>query len=150
MAKAIPTTTTVRYAYSNARRYSILLLDDESDVCAVLKKGLEKNQLFTVYAFTDPEDALNSMSQNNYDIMIIDIRLPKMDGFEFCEKALQKTDDAKVIFITASDKYQEEYQKRFPEWNGNCFVLKPISISVLTQFLISELGATRAESEPFN
>ena len=140
---------TVRYTYSNARRYSILVLDDEPDVCAVLKKGLEKHQLFTVHAFTNPNDALNSISEINYDLMIIDIRLPKMDGFEFCEKALQKT-DAKVVFITASDKYQEEYQKRFPKLNGNCFVLKPISISVLTQFLISELGATRAESEPFN
>ena len=148
MAKGIPATTS-RYAYSNAKRYSILILDDEIDVTNVLKKGLEKQAPFTVHAFNDPDAALKSTAQNRYDLMIVDIRLPKMDGFEFCEKALQKT-DAKVVFITASHKYYEEYQKRFPQWDGNCFVLKPISISVLTQFLIAELGATRAELEPFN
>jgi CheY-like chemotaxis protein len=138
-----------RYPYSNVKQYSVLLLDDEPDVTAVLKEGLEKQGPFTIHAYNDPEQALKSLSNTKYDLMLVDIRLPKMDGFEFCQKAQQLT-DSKVVFITASPKYHEEYQKRFPQWNGNCFVLKPISISILTEFLMSELLGTRAEREPFN
>ena len=72
-----------------------------------------------------------------------------MDGFECYQKARQLK-DWKVIFITASDSFHEEYQKRFPERNGNCFVLKPISVSDLSNFLVQELNGTRAEREPYN
>lgn len=128
-----------QYQYSNAKRYSILLLDDEPDVTAVLKIGLESHAQFKVDAFSDPEKALESLSRKDYDMLIVDIRLPKMDGFEFYQKARQ-VKESKVVFITASDRYHEEYQKRFPEWNGNCFVMKPISLSVLATFLIDELA----------
>lgn len=137
------------YRYSNARRYTVLLLDDEPDVTAVLKKGLEQQSHFTVHAFNDPEDALESVSKVKYDVMVVDIRLPKMNGFEFYQKTKQLT-YSKVVFITASDAYHEEYQKWYPHWNGNCFILKPVSISVLSEFLISEVTDTRAEREPFN
>ncbi len=147
--KTSSTNVSPPYQYSNARRYSILLLDDEPDVTAVLKKGLELQPHFTVYAYNDPEEALKSLSKINYDIMIVDIRLPKMNGFEFCQRARQLK-DSKIVFITASDRYHEEYQRRYPQWNGNCFIVKPISISMLAKFLISEIADTRAEREPFN
>jgi DNA-binding response OmpR family regulator len=145
----VATTSDMKYQYSNSRRYAFMLLDDEEDVTAVLKKGLESRADFTVDAFNDPEEALKSISIKDYDLLIVDIRLPKMDGFEFYQKA-KELKDWKVIFITASDSYHEEYQNRFPEWNGNCFVLKPISVSVLSNFLVQELSGTRAEREPFN
>jgi DNA-binding response OmpR family regulator len=126
-----------------------MLLDDELDVTTVLKKGLEREAGFTVYAFNHPEQALQSLTEIDYDILIVDIRLPEMDGFEFYKRA-QQIKDWKVIFITASDRYQEEYQTRFPQWNGNCFILKPISITMLRKFLVSEIKGTRAEKEPFN
>jgi DNA-binding response OmpR family regulator len=137
------------YPYSNARRYSVLLLDDEPDVTSVLKKGLEQQSRFAVYAYNDPEDALRSLSKVDYDIMIVDIRLPKMNGFEFYQKA-QRVKDSKVVFITASDAYHEEYQKKYPQWNGNCFIVKPVSIVMLKKFLTSEIAGTRTEREPFN
>lgn len=143
------TTASTSYPYSNAKRYSILLLDDEPDVTAVLKKGLEQQSHFTVYAYNDPEEALRSLSKISYDVMIVDIRLPKMNGFEFYQQA-QQVKDSKVVFITASDAYHEEYQKRYPQWNGNCFIIKPVSISMLARFLTSEIASTRAEREPFN
>jgi DNA-binding response OmpR family regulator len=141
-------TSEVDYNYSNAKRYSILILDDEPDVTAVLKKGLEARAPFDVHAYNDPEEALKSISTTHYDVMIIDIRLPKMNGFEFYQKA-QQLKDTRVLFITASDSYHEEYKSKYPKWNGNCFILKPISITMLAKFLISEIG-TRAEKEPYN
>lgn len=138
----------VGYFYSNAKRYSVLILDDEPDVTAVLKKGLEAKAPFDVHAYNDPEEALKSVFTTDYDIMIVDIRLPKMNGFEFYQKA-QELKDTKVVFITASDSYHEEYKKKYPRWNGNCFVVKPISITMLTKFLLSEIS-TRADREPYN
>jgi len=137
------------YPYSNAKRYNILVVDDEYDVTQIVKKGLELRPMFSVYAFTDPKVALESIAQVSYDMMIVDIRMPEIDGFTFYEQA-QKVADSKIIFITASDKYQEEYQKRFPQWNGNCFVRKPFTISTLAYLVETELGCTRAKIQPYN
>jgi len=137
------------YPYSNAKRYNILVVDDEYDVAEILKKGLELRPMFSVHAFTDPKVALESITKVGYDMMIVDIRMPEIDGFTFYEQA-QKLADSKIIFITASDMYHEEYQKRFPQWNGNCFVRKPFSISTLAYLVEMELGCTRAKLQPYN
>ena len=141
--------TASSYPYSNAKRYNILVVDDEPDVTKVLKKGLELHPMFLVHTFTNPEAALESITKIVYDLMIVDIHMPKLDGFTFYEKA-QKLAESKVIFITASDSYHEEYQRRFPQWNGNCFVRKPVSISALTHLIEIELGCTRAQIQPYN
>jgi CheY-like chemotaxis protein len=123
------------------KRFIVLLLDDEPDVTAVLKKGLEVLGPFEVHAFNDPEEALKSVRDTNYHIMIIDLKMQKMNGFEFYEKA-QGIDQgsATVVFITALNSYYDEYKARYPKLNGNCFIVKPISISTLVQFLLNELS----------
>jgi DNA-binding response OmpR family regulator len=142
-------TASANYIYSNARRYSILLLDDEKDITTVLKKGLEARGPFNVYTFTDPEKALQSLSDFFYDFMIIDIRLPAMNGFEFSQKAKQLTGISKVFFITASDNYYEMYKDKYPMLKGDCFIVKPVSLKSLIALLMSEIGP-RAEREPYN
>ena len=137
------------YQYSNAKHYSILLLDDELDITVILKKGLEAQAPFNVYTYNDPEDALGSLSEIHYDIMIIDIILPKMSGFEFYRRAQQLDGNSKVFFMTASQNYYEEYKKKYPMWNGNCFILKPVSLSSLVTLLMSEIGS-KSEREPYN
>jgi CheY-like chemotaxis protein len=139
----------VGYQYSNAKRYTVLLLDDEPDVTSVLEKGLETYAPFDVHAYNDAEEALKSLLLNKYDMMIIDIRLPKMNGFEFYQRAQELCGNVKVVFITASETYHDEYQKKYPQWNGNCFILKPISIGTLVKFLVSEISS-RDEREPYN
>ena len=123
-----------------SRHYSVLLLDDEPDVTTVLKKGLEARGIFDVHAFNDPEEALESLANARYHVMIVDLRMPKMNGFEFYQKAREIDEGAAIVFISASDVYYEEYTNRYPKWNGDCFIMKPISITNLTKFLLMELS----------
>jgi two-component system, OmpR family, response regulator ChvI len=134
------TSTIVEQKQSNSKRYSVLLLDDEPDVTTVLKKGLEARAPFDVHAYNDPEDALKSFADIHYHMMIIDLRMPKMNGFEFYEKAQKLDEGAVIVFISTSETYYEEYIKRYPKWNGDCFIMKPISISHLAKFLLTEIS----------
>jgi two-component SAPR family response regulator len=73
--------------------------------------------------------------------MIVDLRMPKMNGFEFYQKAQQIDEGgAVVVCISACEVYYEEYTNRYPKWNGDCFIMKPISITNLTKFLLMELS----------
>src|SRR5919204_6868931 len=88
----------------NNNKKSILLVDDEPDIIEILKVGLEDNG-FKVDAFTDPELALSSFKAGTYDLLLLDVRMPKMNGFELYEQ-IKKIDNnnnnkAKVCYITA-------------------------------------------------
>ena len=66
---------------NNKRTYKILVVDDERDITSVIKKGL-KNNGFEVDSYNDPVLALEKFRADVYDILIIDIKMPKMNGFE--------------------------------------------------------------------
>jgi DNA-binding response OmpR family regulator len=59
----------------------ILIVDDEPDIAQVLKMGLEDNG-FAVDAYNDPLDAISNFEVGSYDLLLIDIKMPKMNGFE--------------------------------------------------------------------
>ena len=92
----------------------ILVVDDEPDISFTLRAGLEDGG-FDVDAFIDPDLVISSFKPGLYDLALIDIVMPKMDGFDLY-KELKKVDpDVKVCFLTASEKYREglregEYQ----------------------------------------
>jgi CheY-like chemotaxis protein len=86
----------------------ILVVDDEPDITLTLKAGLETVGLFDVNAFNDPEAALKSFKPDFYALILIDIMMPKMDGFQLYER-LKKTDpDLKAFFLTASEMFHED------------------------------------------
>src|SRR5918994_6055975 len=87
----------------NKKKKRILIVDDDIDILTTYKKGLEDNGLFEVDAFADPEEALSNFKTGLYDCLIIDIRLPKMDGFELYDKMKEIDNEVKVCFITAYD-----------------------------------------------
>jgi CheY-like chemotaxis protein len=124
----------------NHHGFSVLVIDDERDTAATLKRGLESKGPFTVSAFTEPLDALKSIEHDSYHILLIDVLMPKMNGLEFCQKALESAQDALVVFITASENYIDEYRRSYPKLNGHTFIIKPVSIARLSKFLLSELG----------
>ena len=64
----------------------ILIVDDEPDVTFTLKKGLENNGMFEVDAFNDPLEALLNFKPDYYDFMLIDIKMPKINGYELYDK----------------------------------------------------------------
>jgi DNA-binding response OmpR family regulator len=115
----------------------IAIVDDEPDITTVLKKGLE-HRGFAVDVFNDPQAALASFKPGNYDLMIIDIRMPKVNGFDLYRELKKKDSSIKVCFLTAFEIYYEEFRKMFPTVDVRAFIRKPVSISSL----VSQVNAT--------
>ena len=120
--------------------YRILFVDDEPDILASLKKGLEDSGLFVVDAFTDPLEALSSFKPDLYDLLLVDVKMPKMNGFDFYQEIKKKKgSDIKTCFITAYEVYYETLKKDFPGLNVGCFISKPIEIQKLVNRIKEEL-----------
>ena len=115
----------------------IAVVDDEPDITTVLKKGLEHHG-FAVDVFNDPQAALDSFKPGHYDLMIIDIRMPRLNGFDLYRELKKKDENVKVCFLTAFEIYYEEFRKMFPTVDVRAFIRKPVSISNL----VSQVNST--------
>jgi CheY-like chemotaxis protein len=122
----------------------ILLVDDEPDVTYTIKNIVEDNG-FKVDTFTDPITALKSYTSNFYDLVILDIKMPKMDGFELYIKIREKDPKVKICFLTASEMYYEKYRKPRSEFGKiigeDCFIQKPIKNEDLIKKLIALMNS---------
>src|SRR5436309_4953894 len=87
----------------------LLVVDDEPDITLAFKMGLEDNG-FVVDAFNDPLLALEAFKEQkkSYALALIDIKMPKMNGFELCKEIRKVNDKVKVCFATAFDIQKEE------------------------------------------
>ena len=117
----------------------ILVVDDEPDISSSIKRGLERNG-FQVDAYTDPEKALSEFKPGIYDLLLVDIRMPKLNGFELYREIKKKNDQSKICFFTAFEVYYEEFKKVFPTLDVKCFIRKPITISDLVAHINTELN----------
>jgi two-component system, OmpR family, response regulator ChvI len=117
----------------------ILIVDDDPDILTTYEKGLEESGLFEVDTFTDPEETLSNFKNGLYDFLIIDIRLPKMDGFELYDKMKAIDNKVKICFITAYEVNYRALRQVFPEPKLECFIQKPIEIGKLVERIKSEL-----------
>jgi DNA-binding response OmpR family regulator len=113
-----------------AGKRKILLVDDEPDVLATFRAGLE-NYGFTVDSFTDPEEALVKFKPHAYDLLLLDVNMPKMDGFKLFQKLQERDPDVNVCFVTAYETYFEAFRELFPELDVGCFIRKPVSLGDL-------------------
>ena len=108
----------------------ILLVDDEIDIIVTLNMVLEEGG-YEVDSFTDPILALKKFRAASYDLVIIDIKMSEMDGFEL-RRQIKKTDNAvKICFLTASELYYEEFRRElgrenFTTLDKDRFLMKPI------------------------
>jgi two-component system, OmpR family, response regulator ChvI len=93
-------------------RNRILIVDDEPDDAQTLKMGLEDNG-FAVDVYNDPLDAISNFEVGSYDLLLIDIKMPKMNGFELYNKLHQIDEKAKICFITAYEIYYDELKECF-------------------------------------
>ena len=133
---AAPTTNNM----NSNRIKRILIVDDEQDIISVFKMVLEMND-FEVDAYNDPLLALSNFKKNAYDLIILDIRMPDMDGFELYKKIRMVDDKVKVCFMTAFDDYRQEFKKSFPMLDEiKCFIRKPNAIEDLVNHVATILG----------
>jgi DNA-binding response OmpR family regulator len=117
----------------------ILVVDDEPDITSSIKRGLE-HKGFQVVAYTDSQKALSEFKSGVYDLLLIDIRMPKLNGFELYREIKKKNDNAKVCFFTAFEVYYDEFKKVFPSLDVKCFIRKPITIGDLVTHINTELN----------
>jgi DNA-binding response OmpR family regulator len=104
----------------------ILIVDDEPDLTQVSTLALEYHG-FKVDSFNDPQEALTKYKPGLYDLVILDIKMPKMGGFELYNEIKNKDNNANVCFLTASELYYEEFRKKeFCVLDRNLFIRKPI------------------------
>lgn len=94
--------------------------------------GLEDTGLFTVDTFNDPQDLLLNLKPVMYDLLLIDIRMPKMSGYELYKEIRMIDAKIKVIFLTASESF-EDFQKVFPTFDKKYYIMKPIEIAELVK-----------------
>jgi DNA-binding NtrC family response regulator len=117
---------------SLTRRIKLLLVDDEPDVMSSFKKGLEVYG-YTVDGYTDPELALANFRPNTYDLLLLDINMPKMDGFKLFQQIEKKDPKSRVCFVTAYETYFEAFREIFPDLDIGNFLRKPISMENLAK-----------------
>jgi DNA-binding response OmpR family regulator len=91
-----------------------MTVDDELDVTISLKRALQDSGLFEVDAFTDPQQAHSSFMRGKYDLVILDIKMPKIDGFDFYRRIRVVDEDVSVCFLTAVNNFSE-YRAKYPD-----------------------------------
>jgi two-component system, OmpR family, response regulator ChvI len=123
---------------SMPKRKRLLVVDDEPDITSVLRRGLEQYG-FAVDTFNDPVETLSHFKVGYYDLLLLDISMPKMNGFELYNEMAKIDNKVKVCFMTAFEIYRDEFKRLFPKLSLNCFANKPISIKTLANLLKIEL-----------
>jgi CheY-like chemotaxis protein/predicted transcriptional regulator len=108
----------------------LLIIDDEEDITSALKAGLEKYGI-NVDVSNNPVSTLSNYKPGYYDLVILDIRMPYIDGFELY-KVIRKLDNkTKICFWTAFEVAYEQFVKTFPTMNEQYFIKKPVTLDDL-------------------
>ena len=103
-------------------------MDDEQDIAYTLKATLEETESFQVETFTDPLLALSEFKAGAYDLAVLDIRMPIMNGFQLCRKLRNIDNKLKICFLTAAELlyYRETASDVIDDLGTDCFVSKPV------------------------
>jgi CheY-like chemotaxis protein len=118
----------------------ILVVDDDEMVLMALDELL-KPEGYDVHTVSSGAEALQKLSENGYDLLMLDVIMPEMDGFELCKKirGLDQYKDTPIVFLTA--KSREEDKARGLEAGANLFLSKPISPDKLLGIVSDALGS---------
>ena len=127
-----------RYAKASSleKVVTILILDDDFELVMLLKQGLERRG-FRVFSFTDPFLALEHFKINalNCDLVISDLRMPGMNGFEFLTKVREIRTDIKIFLMTAFEVSDMQSSLAISSLKINEFIVKPFSIQNLNMII---------------
>jgi CheY-like chemotaxis protein len=96
----------------------ILFVDDEPGITLTFKIALHSTGLFEVYTFNEPLQALANFKSGFYHLVFTDIKMLKMNGYEFRQKIKEIDNDIKICFLTASEIYHGDCEQK----GTNCFI----------------------------
>jgi CheY-like chemotaxis protein len=132
----------------SSQKKRILVVDDEVDITTIFKLALERVD-FQVDVYNDPLLALTDYKAGMYDLLLFDIRMPGMNGFELYRKIKDIEEEEKkvkngkprVCFITAFEEFRSEFKETFPTVEEvDCFLKKPIPMPDLIKKVKSQLS----------
>jgi two-component system, LuxR family, response regulator FixJ len=118
-----------------ASEASILLIDDDKDVCRIMRHGLERYG-FHVTAYSNPTEALSQYLPKHYAKIILDVRMPGIEGFHLAKKIWSMDPEAKIYFFSAFDMYEREAKVLFKDLKASYFIKKPIAPADLARCLL--------------
>jgi DNA-binding response OmpR family regulator len=124
----------------------ILVVDDEQDLNFTLKAILDETGSFQVESFTNPVLALSEFKAGVYDLAVLDIRMPGMDGFQLYRKLKDIDNKLKICFLTAAELlyYRETYSDIIDDLGIDCFVSKPVD----TEDFVKNIEAILSQKQP--
>jgi CheY-like chemotaxis protein len=122
------------------RRKRVLLVDDEPDICMVYQIVLQ-DAGYECKPYIDSVRALQEFRPNHYDLILLDIKMPVLNGFELCKKIRELDNTPHIVFITASEEYYEKFRSQhFPELGKINYIQKPIGNEELVQIVNMIIG----------
>ena len=124
----------------------ILIVDDDPDITFTFKKAFdEANRIsgnkisFHVNTYNDPLVALSEFKPDFYDLLLVDINMPKMNGFDFCVKVFEVDINPRVCFMSSELINQEALREQYSSLSIGCFIRKPVTIENLVKRVKAEL-----------
>ena len=122
----------------------ILIIDDDADITTTFKLGIEdansdtNNRTIEVHTYNDPTAALSEFQPNFFDLLLVDINMPHMNGFQICEKILELDINVRVCFMSSGEINREALREIYPVSLG-CFIKKPVTMDYLIERIKAEL-----------
>ena len=124
----------------------ILIVDDDPDITLTFKKCLEAENenskgkiFFQVFTYNDPLLALAEFKINFYDLLLLDVNMPKFNGFELSEKILELDLNVRVCYISAGEMNIEALREQYKSLSMGCFIKKPVEIEKFVRGVKAEL-----------
>jgi DNA-binding response OmpR family regulator len=112
------------------RRKRILFVNDDEDTTAVIKEGLNRYG-YEVETYVDSNLALQNFKEGTYDLLLLDVLMKGLDGFELYNKMRKIDENIQICFISASNTFYEKYKHLYPEIQEECYIQKPLRIKNL-------------------
>jgi DNA-binding response OmpR family regulator len=131
----------------------ILIVDDDPDVTLTFKMAFEEaNRIngnrnsFHVKTYNDPVLALSEFKPDLYDLILVDINMPDMNGFEFALKIMEVDANPRICYMSSGLINQEALREQYPLLSIGCFIRKPVTMGNLIKRVRAELEYNRVIS----
>src|SRR5262245_61674760 len=114
-------------AFEHQQHKRILVVDDNPDIVLTLRVGLESDPTIQVFCFDNPVTALVEFKPNFYDLLLIDVNMPLLDGFQLAQNLVRRDLNVRICFMTSGEINMAAAREVHPLKSIGCFIKKPIT-----------------------